>query len=163
MSENNSKSFTPLSAILTAFCIMISIATSITSAYFFVPFLWNTFVEAAQVTWSIFIYWSKASHYIGAVVCFLTVWAQATIFLLNFDDTYLKQRRRGIAIMVILAAINALFLFANMETTSFSERADISLFSFAYVLTVLASALIAYAIAINFWDEKPVKNEETSA
>lgn len=154
MTANTKKQMTLFASLMTTLALMIGVIVFCAAVWVFVPLLWEGLCISAVAIWSVFMYWSNKTHYIGIVTCFMTIWFGATIFPLKATDKYLKHRRCVIVATVITSVINALFFGAYIATSPGILQEDPGIFDMIYAIASLGGPIAAISIGKEFWKEQ---------
>lgn len=143
------KEMTPGLLALVTLILLSSTVISLTVLWYVVPLIWDAIVISAKAIWSVFVYWNNKTSYVGAVSCFLTVWAGITVLPLTLTDTYIKHRRCLLITTMTLAVINTLFCFAFVAAAGKSEY---GVWTNLQMLTALFFPVIAMILISQHWN-----------
>lgn len=145
---------TPLLCLMTTLSALLGIILFCAAVWFCVPLLWGALCISANAIWSVFVYWSNKSHYIGAVTCFMTLWFGLTIIPLKVTDKYIVHRRCLIVAAITISIINTLFFVAYIATSPGILKTDPGIVDGVYFVFALSGPFILIAVGKEFWKKK---------
>ncbi|MDU8350921.1 hypothetical protein RYA05_03315 [Pseudomonas syringae pv. actinidiae] len=148
------KQMTPLMSAMAALATLIGVIIGCTGVWLLVPLLWEGLCITISGIWSVFIYWSNKTHYIGMATCFLTVWSGATIIPLNVTDKYIAHRRFAMVITIAMAVINLLLWASYIATSPGILQRDPGFFDSIYCIFSTISPFAAIALTQHYWKAK---------